>query len=73
MLFTCLTHTDKLLDLFFLLLAVKLSEFCENPRRKDWSTEKSAEANLCEKHRFFCLHTLVLLSFFVVFLSTPSV
>ena len=34
-------YTDRLLDMFFLVLAVILSELHENPRRKDWVTEKS--------------------------------
>ena len=34
-LYTYLRYTDKLLDAFFLLLAVILSELYENPRRKD--------------------------------------
>ena len=34
-LYTYLRYTDKLLDVFFLLLAVILSELYENPRRKD--------------------------------------
>ena len=53
MLFSYLTYTDKRFDLFFLLLTVILSEFCENPRGKDCITEKSTETNLCEKHHFF--------------------
>ena len=48
-----LIYTDRLLDVFFLLLAVILSELHENPRRKVWVTEKSTPKNLCEGHHFF--------------------
>ena len=34
-LYSYLRYTDRLLDAFFLLLGVVLSEFHENPRRKD--------------------------------------
>ena len=36
-----LRYTERLLNVFFLLLAVILSELHEKPRRKDWVTEKS--------------------------------
>ena len=39
-LYSYLRYTDRLLDLFFLLLAVILSEFHEKPRRKDLVAEK---------------------------------
>ena len=35
-----LRYTTRLLDLFFLLLAVILSQLHEKPQRKDWVTEK---------------------------------
>ena len=51
--YSYLKYTDRLLDMFFLLLAVILSELYENPRRKNWVTEKSTQKNLCEGHHFF--------------------
>ena len=41
MLYSYLRYTDRLLDEFFLLVAVILSNHHENPRRKDLVTEKS--------------------------------
>ena len=39
-LYSHLRYTDRLLNFFFLLLAVILSELHKNSRRKDWVTEK---------------------------------
>ena len=47
------TLTDSFLDVFFLLLAVILSELQEKPRRKVCVTKKITQKNLCEGHHFF--------------------
>ena len=48
-----LKYTERLLDVFLLLLAVILSELHEHPRRKDRFTEKSTKNNLYEGHHYF--------------------
>ena len=40
-LYSYFRYTDRLLNVFFLLLTVILSELHANPRRKDWVTEKN--------------------------------
>ena len=56
MLYTYRRYTDKLLDVFYLLLAVLLSELRENPRRKYWVTEEKYIARICVKDIIFWLH-----------------
>ena len=59
------------LDVLFLLLAVRLSELSEKPRRnKDWVTEKSTKKNLCERHHFFDCTASLLCHFLLLSLST---
>ena len=48
--YSYLRYTDRLLDVFFLLLIVVLSELHENPRRKDCVTENSTKKHLREEH-----------------------
>ena len=65
--------TDRFLDVFFLLLALILSEFHEKPRRKNRVTEKSTKKNLCEEHHFFgCMSSFLYhMSFLSLISSTP--
>ena len=70
-LYSYLRYIDRLLDVFFLLLAVTLSKF---GRRKDWVTEESKWKNLCEEHHFFgCTSSSLcyFLSFFFLSIPTP--
>ena len=53
MFYSYLRYIDILLDVFFLFLAVILSEIHENPWGTEWVTEKSTWKNLCEQHHFF--------------------
>ena len=69
-LYSYLTYTDKLLDVFLLLLAVILSEFHEKPRRKYWVTEESTWKKFCEGHHFFDCTSFFLCRFLSVFWST---
>ena len=62
-----LIYTDRLLDVFFLLLAVILLELHENPRRKDWVTEKKYTEEFVWRTSLFWLHTFLLMSFSVAF------
>ena len=64
-----LKYTERLLNVFLLLLAVILSELHEHPRRKDRFTEKSTKNNLYEgRHYFNCTSSYFcrFLSFFCV-------
>ena len=45
-------HSDRLLDIFFSMLAVILSGLYEQPRRKDSVTEKSIKNSLRKGHHF---------------------
>lgn len=67
MLYTYRRYTDKLLDVFYLLLAVLLSELRENPRRKYWVTEEKHIARICVKDIIFWLHAppFFVVAFFV--------
>ena len=65
-------YTDRLLDVFFLLLTVILSEFHEKLRKKNSVTEKSTWKNLCEGHHFFGCAPTFLCYFLSLFSSTPS-
>ena len=59
------------LDVFFLLIAVILSELHEKPaRNKAWVTEKSTQNNLCEGHHFFDCTPSFLCHFLLLSLST---
>ena len=62
-----LRYTDRFLGMFFLLLAVILSEFYEKPRRKDWVTEKSIWKNLCERHPSY----VIFVAFFIYSFLPP--
>ena len=70
--------SDKLvgafLGVFFLLLAVILSELREKPKREDWVTEKCTQKNLCEGYHCFWLHALLSMCFccFLRVLPFPS-
>ena len=66
-----LRYTDRLLDMFFLLLVVILSELHENSRRKDWVIEKSTQNNMCDKHHFFGCTLFLWSHFLLLFSSTP--
>ena len=68
------TLEGAFLGVFFLLLAVILSELREKPKRKDWVTEKSTQKNLCEGYHFFWPHALLSMSFccFLRVLHPPS-
>ena len=67
--YSYLRYTDKLLDVFFLLVAVILSELHEIPGRKDWATEKRS----CEGHLFLPARTpFYVMCFSSLFLSTHS-
>ena len=66
-----LRYPDRLLDMFFLLLAVILSELHGNSRRKDWVIEKSTQNNMCEKHHFFGCTLSLWSHFLLLFSSTP--
>ena len=73
-LYSYLRYIDRLLDVFFLLLAVTLSKLHEKSRRKDWVTEESKWRNLCEEHHFFgCTPSSLchFLSFFFFIYSHP--
>ena len=66
-------RVGSFLDVFFLLLAVILSELHEKPRsNKDWVTEKSTYINLCERHHFFDCTPSFLCHFLLPSSSTPS-
>ena len=71
-LYSYLRYADRLSDVFFLLLVVILSELHENLRRIDWGTEKNHIEEFVWRILFFCLHALLLMSFFSLFLSSPS-
>ena len=58
---------ERLLDVFFLLLAIILSECHENPRRKDWLQQKVHKRICVRGIIIFWLHALLLISFFVAF------
>ena len=62
-----LRYTDRLLDVFFLLLAVILSELHENPRKKKLSFRKKCIEAFVWRTSLFWLHALLLMSFFVPF------
>ena len=63
-LYSYLIYTDRILDVFFLLLAKKLSQFHEKPIRKDCVTEKSTLKNLCDGHHYFgCMSSFLCLFF----------
>ena len=64
--YSYLRYTDRLLDVFSLLLAVT-SKLLEKPRRKGWVTEKKS----IEEFRLslFWLHALLPMSFFVAFFA----
>ena len=66
-LYSCFRYTDRLVDVFFLLLTVMLSELYEKPRRKDLVTEKSTWKNLSEGHHIFGCTPSFLCHFFVTF------
>ena len=67
--YSYLRYTDKLLDVFFLLVAVILSELHEIPGRKDWATEKRS----FEGHLFLPARTpFYVMCFSSLFLSTHS-
>ena len=60
------------LDVFFLLLAVILSELYGKLRRNTyWVTGKSAQKNLCEGHHFFDGTLSFLCHFLLLSSSTP--
>ena len=60
-----------LLDVLFLLLAVRLSGLYETPRRKKgWVAEKSTKKNLCERHHFFNCTPSLLCHFLLLSSST---
>ena len=63
----CFTFNSDILigSVFFLLLAIIQSGLHEKPKRKDRVTEKRTQKNLCKRHPFFWLHTLLPISFFV--------
>ena len=66
-LYSFLRYTDRLLDVFFLLLAVILSELMRNQEGK-MELHKTVHKRICVKDiTFFWLHALLLMSFFVVF------
>ena len=65
--------TDRFLNVFFLLLAVVLSEFHEKPRRKNRVTEKSTTKNLCEEHHFFgCMSSFLYHMSFLSLISSTT-
>ena len=67
--YSYLRYTDKLLDVFFLLVTVILSELHEIPGRKDWATEKRS----FEGHLFLPARTpFYVMCFSSLFLSTHS-
>lgn len=65
-LYSYLRWDDRLFDVFFLLLLLLFSFwlFTRIQEKNVWVTEKSTKKNLCERHHFFCLHYLPLMSFF---------
>ena len=65
-LYSYLRYTDRLLDVFFLLLVVTFLELHEKPRRKDWVIE-SRQKNFCERYHFSGCHVFLNMSFFVGF------
>ena len=67
-LYSYLRHTDRLLHVFFLLLAAILSEL----HKKKLSSRKMDTKEFVWWISLFWLQTLLLMSFFVAFLSTPS-
>ena len=66
------TLEGAFLGVFFLLLAVILSELREKPKRKDWVTEKCTQKNLCEGYHFFLLYVLLLMCFYCFLRVLPS-
>ena len=73
-LYSYLRYTDRLLDEFFLLVAVILSNHHENPRRKDLVTEKSTQKYCVRDITFSPAHSpyIIFLSFFSTTLSLLS-
>ena len=68
--YSYLRYTDRLLDVFFLLLIVVLSELHENPRRKDCVTENSTKKYLREEHHLLATRPPYVI-FFCFFCPAP--
>ena len=65
--------SERFLDVFFLLLAVILSDFHENPRRKDWLQQKVHERICARDIIFFGCTPSFLYHFLLPFSSAPSI
>ena len=71
-LYSYFRYTDRFLDLFFLLLAVILSELHDKSRRKGWVTEhRSTKKNFVRDIIFFAWTPSFLMSFFCFFHVLP--
>ena len=72
MLYSYLRYNDRLLDVFFLLLVIILSEFYENPRTENSVRKKFTQKNLSEGHHSFGSTPSFLWHFLPLFSSTLS-
>ena len=61
------TLVGSFLDVFFLLLAVIISEFREKPRKKNWRYRKKYIEKVLWGISLFWLHALLPMSFFFAF------
>ena len=71
--YSYLRYTDKLLDVFFLLLAVTYQRFKRNQEGKVKLQKKVQRRIILVRNIIFWLHTLLPMSYFLsLFSSTPS-
>ena len=71
-LYSYLRYTNRLLNMFFLLFVVILSELHEKLRRKDWLIEKSTWLDLSERYHFMAARPISC-HFLLFFVYSPPV